>query len=297
MSDGWNGSFLIDRDGREHAYHLASDRYAPVADVPMVVGPPERLANRPCPRRPAPTALGNPTAYGINFYQDWPRFEFASVLYNTICAPAEIFTRPEAPIDPDRDWYYLTASNGAARGVEAYLSYWHVRNPEFWVYDWSIPEGDAEPQEHGPIVFEDLRPYWQTVETDAGPLLGLSVVNATTSIAEDNTRWRNTVLLYRPGSASEEARFDRVYTRDYDATIDEQRRDGSRVHDWGPILESGTAAQQYETNPAGFTDVALLLDADITYLSPSNTFRRGDDPAACIVHLRPNHALVVALRP
>lgn len=293
MSHGWQGSFLIDVAGREHAYHLASDQYVPVVEAPMPVGP-ERLATPPRPRRPAPNGNGNWTAYGVHYYEEWPRFELVTVLFNTICAPPELFVRPDAPIDPDRDWYYLTATNGAARGVEAYLSYWHVRNPELWVHDWSIPKDGPEPQEQGPIPFPALEPYWQTVPTDAGPIPGICVANATMSIVDDGSRWRNTVLLYRPGAAPQ---FDRVYTHDYDATVADQRQDGTRVHDWGPILESGTNAQRYATHPAGFTDVGLLLDADITYLSPSSSFRRGDDPAASVVHLRPNHALLVALRP
>lgn len=298
MADCWDRSFLIDVDGCEHAYHLASDRYVPVVDAPpMPPAPRDGCAAPPRPRRPEPNGDENWTAYGINYRDEWPRFGYATILYHTICAPPEVFVDPDALIDPDTDWYYLTATNGAARGVEAFLSYWHVRNPELWVYDWSIPECGPEAREYGPISYPALAPYWQTVDTDTGPIPGIYVVNATTSIDDDGLRWRNTVLLYRPGTDTTAPQFDRVYTRDYDATAAEQWQDGTRRHFWGPILESGTDAQRFETHPAGFTDVGLLLDADIVYLSPSNSCRSGDDPSASVVHLRPNHALLVAMRP
>lgn len=299
MPSAWDGNVFVIRDGREHAYHLGLDRYLPIADAPLPAGPPECAARHRAPRRPMPVpgTDGNYQAHGVDFYDDWPRFEFATVLFNTICAPAALFVEPDADIDPEVDWYYLTATNGAARGVEAFVSYWQTRHPEFWVFDWSIPACDATPRAHGPIPFADLAPYWITAQTDVGPLPALCVVNATTMLPEDGARWRNTVLVFRPGADGSEARFDRVYVRDYQSTVAEQRNDGGRVHFWGPILESGTSSQRHATHPAGFVDAALLVDGDLTYLSPSNSYRSATDPAARVVHLRPNHALVVALRP
>jgi hypothetical protein len=164
---------------------------------------------------PVPGGVG----YGM-FYTAAFRTAFSrgtSLYYEIAC--------PTPPGGNVNTWLYLTSTNRAQKGVEAFVSYQGQSDTRFKVFDWARPD-----QWQTNIPFSQLGPYLRNQISHGLPFQILPVWNSTYEIAAG--RWRNEVLLYNRAAA----RWDLIYRFDYNSTPAEQI--AGWVGSWGPIVET-----------------------------------------------------------
>ncbi|RSX55939.1 hypothetical protein D2E26_0502 [Bifidobacterium dolichotidis] len=182
---------------------------------------------------PVPGGVG----YGA-FFQDQFQYGFTSgtsLLYSIIC-PSQVGGNVYSHL-------YLTSTNRAAKGVEAFISYLGQDTLVFKVFDWAQPESDRW-QVYMP--YSELSDYLTTQPVNGEGRQIVTVQNTTVQVS--STQWMNAVWLknYRTNS------FDRVYSYTYNVTLSDQR--DSHYGEWGPIVE--TFQEHFEnTNVVGFNNV------------------------------------------
>lgn len=183
---------------------------------------------------PVPGGVG----YGM-FYTSAFRTAFArgtSFYYEIVC--------PHQPGGNVNTWLYLTATNRAQKGVEAFVSYQGQNDTRFKVFDWARSD-----QWQTNIPFANLGSYLRSTVAHGWGLQALLVWNSSFEIGQN--RWRNEVLLHNRAAN----RWDLIYRYDYDSTTAEQTTGwpGS----WGPIVETFQNSYQ-NTRWLGFLNTMLI---------------------------------------
>jgi hypothetical protein len=224
---------------------------------------------------PVPGGVG----YGM-FYTSTFRTAFArgtSFYYEIVCP-----TRPGGNVNT---WLYLTATNRAQKGVEAFVAYRGQNDTRFKVFDWARSD-----QWQTNIPFANLTSYLRSTVVHGWSLQVLIVLNSTIEIGTN--RWRNEVLLHNRAAN----RWDLVYRFDYPSTTVEQQ--GGWVGSWGPIVET---FQNSYSNTARLGFLNTMLSARNTagqwgnwgVLTTSQSTIRNDGQGFSPLFIDPNYTFVV----
>ena len=183
---------------------------------------------------PVPGGVGYGPFYTAAFRTAFAR---GTSLYYEIACP----TPPGGNVST---YLYLTATNRAQKGVEAFVSYQGQNDTRFKVFDWARPD-----QWQTNIPFANLANYCSRVVAHGKSLQILKVQNSTFEIAPN--RWRNEVLMHNRVAN----RWDLIYRFDYASTTAIQT--AGWVGSWGPIVE--TFQPTYNgTNLMGFLNTMLI---------------------------------------
>jgi hypothetical protein len=192
---------------------------------------------------------------------------------------------PTPPGGNVNTWLYLTATNRAQKGVEAFVSYQGQSDTRFKVFDWARTD-----QWQTNIPFANLSAYLRNTVTHGRVVQTLPVWNSTFEIATN--RWRNEVLLLNRSTNS----WDLVYRYDYSATAQDQR--SGWVGSWGPIVE--TFQDTYTgTKELGSLNTMLIGRNDAgqwgnwSVLTASQTTVRNDGHGFTPVFVDPNYSYLV----
>src|SRR5882724_4856796 len=209
--------------------------------------------------QPVPGGVGYGVFYNPAFKTGWGHG--TALAFDIVC--------PTPPGGNVNTWLYLTATNRAAMGVEAFISYNGQNDTHFRVFDWARSD-----QWQTDIPFSGLSDYLVTESAHGHPYQVLPVWNSTWRISE--TTFRNEVLLHNHTRGG----WDLVYQYDYAAT-DAQQKTGW-VGSWGPIVETFQPLYS-QTNAMGALQTQLRsADSNGTWgdwatLSNSNSAVRVDN--------------------
>ena len=224
---------------------------------------------------PVPGGVG----YGM-FYNDPFKTDFATgsgIYWEIIC--------PQPPGGNITTYFYLTATNRAAKGVEAFISYNGQSSTFFKVFDWARSD-----HWQTNIAFADLGDYLQNVSAHGNSYQVLPVLNYTVQRAPND--WYNQVWLY----AHAANRWDLIYEYSYPATLAEQQT--GFVGSWGPIVE--TFQPSYTgTSPMGAATTQLVscnpsgVWGDWHLLNGSDSWIRDDHKGFNLLFLDPNYEWAV----
>lgn len=226
--------------------------------------------------RPDPGGVG----YGVFFNADYKAAwgTGTSILFDVVC--------PEQPGGNVNTYLYLTATNRAALGVEAFVLYWGQYYSRFMVFDWAQTP-DRYWQVDIPLAA--LEAYLFPDASSRNAQRTLSVWNSTYSIGQGS--YRNEALLYnhlRHG-------WDLFYRHDY-AAADWQQKTGW-IGSWGPIIETFQSVYS-NTNPMGARRTLLTESgADGAWnrwslLKPAESYVRSDNQGFDLRYVAPNFAFI-----
>ncbi|MGA5899021.1 hypothetical protein [Streptomyces venetus] len=179
---------------------------------------------------PVPTRLG----YGFLYYPTFKR-DFATgtaVGWDIIC--------PDTPGGNVDNFLYVTATNRAVRGPEAFVAYFAQNAPSFCVWDWAQPAPD---QLRLDVPWSSMVEYRRTVNAHGLSRQVIGVTNTTVELSPGT--WSNIVYLWN----AVQNRHDLVYRFDYAATLAQQTA-MSTFGNWGPIVENFQPAYS-GTKPLG----------------------------------------------
>ncbi len=225
--------------------------------------------------QPVPGGVGYGFFYNAGFKTAWGHG--TSFSDDVVC--------PVPPGGNVNTFLYLTATNRAGLGVEAFVSYNGQGTPHFRVFDWA-----RNPQWQTDIPFSSLGNYLTTMSAHGHPYPVLPIWNSTWLIRAGT--YRNQALLYNHVRKG----WDLIYQYDYSAS-DAQQKTGW-VGSWGPIVETFQTAY-HNTQPMGALGT-MLISADNnghwgawSLLSASNSYVRTDNVGFHLVFLDPNYAFVV----
>jgi hypothetical protein len=216
---------------------------------------------------PVPGGVGA----GVWYRADKVHFNTYTALYFYIVTPA-------AAGGNTNTWLYLTSTNRAAKGVEAFASYYAQEAPNFKVFDWAKPEND-----HWALTvpYASLGDYLIDLAFDQYALRAFYVVNITRNTGGNS--WVNEVLLHNARTGTR----DLIYSYAYDLASNDQQHWGG----WGPIVE--TFQQDYgETNVLGFLECLLVQDGYEYTLTDESTFTEDKKNGIQLIYLDPNFNLL-----
>lgn len=222
---------------------------------------------------PPPGGVG----YGM-FYEDAFRTSFQSgtaISCEYIC--------PVPPGGNVSTFLYLTATNRASKGVEAFVAYNGQNEVAFRIFDWARPDSDHWQTN---LPYAQLTNYLFQRSSHGTNFVTLPVMNYTFEVAP--SQWRNQAFLRNKVTDT----WDLVYQYDYSSTIGEQTQ--SWVGSWGPIVETFQDAY-VGTNAMGALDTMLAsMNPDGTWtpwsaLSGSESHVRVDNKGFSVVFLDANH--------
>ena len=196
------------------------------------------------------------------------------------------FVCPSPPGGNVNTWLYLTATNRAGLGVEAFVAYNGQGTPHFRVFDWARTD-----HWQTDIPFTSLGNYLTTMSAHGHPYPVLPVWNSTWLISGNN-QYRNQALLYNHVRGG----WDLVYQYDYTATDAQQKT--AWVGSWAPIVET------FQSLYVGIQQMGalgtMLISADTAghwgtwaLLAASNAYVRTDHVGFRLVFLDPNYAFTV----
>lgn len=226
---------------------------------------------------PIPGGVG----YGI-FYNPAFKTSFATgtaIYYEIIC--------PNPPGGNVSTYLYLTATNRAAKGVEAFISYNGQNQTYFKVFDWA--RYPAEPWQTN-IPFANLGNYLMTRSSHGNSYQVLPLLNITSQ--SGTNLWYNQVWLWNYVAN----RWDLVYQYRYSATQAEQK--SGWIGSWGPIVETFQNAYN-GTNPMGGLYTQLIGRNDNNqwgswhFLSETDSSVRDDHKGFHLLFLDPNYSWAV----
>ncbi|MCX5045313.1 hypothetical protein OG921_19285 [Aldersonia sp. NBC_00410] len=225
----------------------------------------------------APTPGG--VGYGM-FYTAAFRTAFnrgTSLYYEIVC--------PTQPAGNVNTYLYLTSTNRAQKGVEAFVSYNGQNDTRFKVFDWARTD-----HWQTDVRFADIGPYLHSAVAHGWGLQTIQVWNSTYEIGAG--RWRNEVLLHNRAAN----RWDLVYRFDYNSNPAEQI--AGWVGSWGPIVE--TFQSSYSgLRWLGFLNTMLIARdsagnwGNWGLLGSSQSTVRNDGQGFTPLFLDPNYSLVV----
>jgi hypothetical protein len=219
---------------------------------------------------PIPGGWGN----GVFFKETELLFSQSSANYNYIIAPATLG-------GITANYFYLTATNRAGRGCEAFVSYHRQDKPLFRVFEWAKYRTGQYPWVVS-IPYDDWAGYKLPYNLNGEEHYALYIINATYQLGDDN--WRNEVYLHNGATNTK----DRVWSYDFHWTPQNDNERNS--HWWGPILE--TFASDYgQTNTVGFAEALLVQDGLEHLLVDANSSMRSDgsDHGFQVFNLVPNN--------
>jgi hypothetical protein len=188
---------------------------------------------------PVPGGVG----YGM-FYKGAFRRAFArgtSFSYEIVCP-----NPPGGNIDTS---LYVTATNRAHKGVEAFVAYHGQDDTRFKVFDWARHRPRSRRWQVD-IPFAELTPYLGSTVAHDSELQTLLVWNSSVEIGTN--QWRNEVLLRNRATDQ----WDLIYRFDYPSTTVKQQR--GFVGSWGPIVETFQNLTQAQINDSA-CDAATIL--------------------------------------
>jgi hypothetical protein len=228
---------------------------------------------------PVPGGVG----YGM-FYKGAFRRAFArgtSFSYEIVCP-----NPPGGNIDTS---LYVTATNRAHKGVEAFVAYQGQDDTRFKVFDWARHRPRSRRWQVD-IPFAELTPYLGSTVAHDCELQTLLVWNSSVEIGTN--QWRNEVLLRNRATDQ----WDLIYRFDYPSMTVKQQR--GFVGSWGPIVET---FQSHYSNTAllGFLNTKLsALNARGQWsawdmLSESHSTIQNDSRGFSPLFIDPNYSLVV----
>lgn len=180
---------------------------------------------------PVPGGVGYGVFYRSNFQSDIGNGTTLS--YDIVCP-----TKAGGDVNT---YLYLTSTNRAAKGVEAFISYYSQDNLRFRIFDWARPE---EEYWQTNLSYSDLSDYLSTKNINNSSHQVISIQNRTEKIS--NTKWRNVVWLWNYSTQT----YDNIYSYTYDATSADQY--DSHYGSWGPIVETFQSSYNENTNDMGF---------------------------------------------
>jgi hypothetical protein len=190
-----------------------------------------------------PYSAGYATVFKDNFRYD---FVTGVIISYVIICPTHIGGNVNSE-------FYLTSTNRASRGVEAFIAYFNGQNAlRFIVYDWAIEFAGGDP-------WQVNIPYGllQGIYLSQGIIHGINqqyLKLESVTVKVDNTHWRNEVLLYN--YLFDE--YDLVYEYEYLSTTAEQKDGGQYdVGYWGPSVESWQSSLN-NINNVGFNKIYLI---------------------------------------
>jgi len=197
---------------------------------------------------PVPGGVGYGTFYSKQF-----QFGFTTgteIVWSAVC--------PDAPGGNVQSILYMTATNRAARGVEALACYDPGAPLAFRVYDWSVPQsspGDPDSRWVFNLSGDGLLPYLATITIGGQSRRCLPIYNSTVQTGDEV--WTNSVLLHSPQNG-----WELKYSRSYSANLADQQTPG--FGDWGPIVETFQPLFN-NTNALGALDVHLRAKLGSTW--------------------------------
>jgi hypothetical protein len=166
---------------------------------------------------PVPGGVGYGVYYNNNF-----KMAFAtgtSVYFEVVC--------PTTAGGNVNDFLYLTAMNRAAKGVEAFLSYWSQDPFRFMVFDWARSDQDPWVLD---IPFDQLASYVDSSSAHGTSYATMGIMNTTYEVSPGT--WRNEAWLWNVAAG----RWDLMYGHEYTAS---QYDEASGYNgSWGPIVET-----------------------------------------------------------
>lgn len=225
--------------------------------------------------QPTPGGVGYGVFYTPEFKTAWG--SGTSIYFNVVCP-----NPPEGNVDT---FLYLTATNRAGLGVEAFVSYYGQNDTRFKVFDWA----QTFPWQTD-ISLSQLEDYLRPDSSSNNAPQQLSIWNSTWNIG--GKFYRNQVQLYNHARHG----WDLVYQYDYAAT-DEQQKTGW-IGSWSPIVETFQPAYS-QTNPMGATGT-LLMSADQygrwgkwARLGATDSYVRTDNQGFSLRYVAPNFAFIV----
>lgn len=198
-------------------------------------------------------------------------FQRSTALYHYIITPARAGGATNT-------WLYLTATNRAAKGVEAFASYYAQENPIFKVFDLAKPEG-----QHWQLAipYAQLDKYLLTLDIDGETFHALYVINITRLLSATN--WVNEVILHNHQTGNR----DMVYSYNYNLASNDQQHWGG----WAPIVE--TFQDDYgNTNPVGFWESLLVQDGVERQLTEATTYIEDNKHGIQMFRRVPNHSFL-----
>jgi hypothetical protein len=179
------------------------------------------------------------------------------------------------------DFFYLTATNRAGRGCEAFVSYSRQDKPLFRVYDWAKKAENQDPWVVS-IPYDQWGGHKLTYNISGQDYDALYTINATYWLGDNH--WRNDIYLHNRETATR----DLVWSYDFQWTPQDEKE--KNAHWWGPILE--TFATDYgETNNVGFAEALLVQDGWERVLVDTNSYvgNDGSDHGFQFFHLDRNY--------
>lgn len=228
-----------------------------------------------------PGGVGYGTYFTSSFKDDFTTG--TNIYYNIIC--------PSTAGGNVNNLLYLTSSNRAAKGVEAFIYYDKQNNPTFRVFDWSRPE--AEHWQTNLSYNELKQKYLWTINIKGTNRQCVTVQNQTYQTSSN--KWINVVWLKNSNTGE----YDRIYSHTYTATLADQR--DSYFGSWGPIVE--TFQNSYSnTNVMGFYNINLQSKTTSYSSSTWNGFElltsnvstiRSDNLGFKLLFLDPNYTFAV----
>lgn len=227
---------------------------------------------------PVPGGVGYGAYYKSSFQND---FTTGTILSSDIICPNK------AGGDVS-NYLYLTSTNRAAKGVEAFISYYAQDDFHFRIYDWARPSASRWQTN---LTRSQLSNYITTKYINGTSRQIITVQNWT--VKTSSTKWKNIVYLrnYTNGS------FDLIYSYEYTATLSDQR--DSYYGSWGPIVETFQTSYNSNLNIVGFYLAQVKSkDSSSTWgswqlLTTSVTTIRQDSVGLALVFNSPNYTFAV----
>lgn len=259
---------------RTHPALSLDEREAALSQLGERLGAPA-LKLREQKDAPVPGGVG----YGI-FYNTPFKTGFAtgtSLYWDVVC--------PTMPGGNVNTWLYLTATNRAAKGVEAFVSYYAQGAPRFKVFDWARTD-----HWQIDISWSNLGNYLMTQSAHGQNYQTLGVWNSTWQIS--SSQWRNQALLWNRVAQ----RFDLIYQYDYAASLADQT--SGWIGSWGPIVETFQSSYSGTNRFGGLNTMLITANSSGAWgswqlLSSAQSYIRTDNVGFSQVFLDPNYAFVV----
>ena len=225
---------------------------------------------------PVPGGVG----IGILFRTGELIFNEATAAYYYILAPTALGGNLSS--HPD-DHFYLTSTNRAGKGCEAYVAYKGQQKASFNVFDWALV-GVQDPFVIS-MPYDSWGDYKITYNINGQDFQALYVVNSTRFMG--GVTWLNEVYLHNASTGTR----DLIWSYSFPWSPRDQNE--KNEHWWGPILE--TFLPDYgDTNQVGFASALVVQDGYEYTLTDSNTYvsNDGSDHGFQLDYLTPNYNLI-----
>lgn len=306
-TSGLSAADMVDDNGTEYLFDPETNQYLPIRHIEAEVAEitkrnghdlefekqfeSKRAADailakntaqsRSATEAPVPGGVGYGTYFTSDFQSDFTTG--TTLFYNIIC--------PSKAGGDVNDYLYLTSTNRAAKGVEAFISYYKQNNPYFKVYDWAQPESDRWQVS---MSYSELSDYLTTKTISGASRQCVTVQNRT--VKSSSTQWKNVVWLKNYETDS----YDQIYSYTYTATLSDQR--DSHYGSWGPIVETFQEAYDENTNVVGFYNINLMSKTtaytsstwgEWELLTDDVSTIRNDNLGFSVVFRTPNHTFGV----